>query len=484
MSLKALALSGAKWGAAASIANSGLQLVQLTILARFLSPDDFGLMGMLTVVIGLAQAYGDMGVSNAIICKPNVTGDQLSSLYWLNILAGFLVFVGLYFATPWIAEFYREPRLNVLLRWSICSFLIMPLGQQFQALLQREMRFRELALCEVVARVAGCFVAIASAWRGAGVYSLIWGTLTNAAVLSCLLLATGASVHLPSFHFSPGEIRSFVKFGAFQMGERSLNYFNSNIDKLLIGRLLGSEALGYYSLAWNLVVQPVARVNPILTRVAFPVFSRLQDQPEALRKCFLKMLRVIATTNSVALFGIAAVAPVLVPVVFGLDWQPAAVPVQILALVSLLRAVISPIGSLLLAKGRADLGFTWNLALVSSQAIGIAFGAYWGEVNGVAAALFVLHAGYVLLAYRYLVLPLIGPCAREYASSALSAFWISSSMALGVGFLLVVLRPFAIDQRVLLAVAISVGAIYCGVLVLLTQRKLVRELIHWSGFAD
>src|SRR2546425_4957634 len=290
MSLKASAVSGAKWTTLSTLVHTGLQFAQLAILARFLSPEDFGLMAMLMVVIGFAQSYADMGVSNAIIHRQDVTPDQLSSLYWLNLFAGGAVFVVLFLATPLVTAFDRESRLTALMHWSILVFLITPVGQQFQILLQKELRFKALALCEIVSRFLGFLIAVVTAWRGAGVYALIWGALASAAGLSLGLLVAGGPLHRPRLRFCVADTRGFLGFGAYQMGERSINYFNNNLDKLILGRLLGADALGYYNLAWNLVIQPVARINPILTRIAFPVFARLQNQPEALRNGYLRIL--------------------------------------------------------------------------------------------------------------------------------------------------------------------------------------------------
>src|SRR5262249_36314737 len=153
--------------------------------------------------------------------------------------------------------------------------------------------------------------------------------------------------------------------------ERSINYLSERLDQLLIGTLLGARSLGFYNFAFNLTGRPIWRINPILTRVAFPIFSAVQHDREKLRRGYLRLLSLLTTINAPLLIGLATLAPVAVPLVFGRKWTDSIILIQILSLVTLSRSVGNPIGSLQLAKGRADLGFKWNafFLLVSVPAI-------------------------------------------------------------------------------------------------------------------
>jgi len=473
-SLRKQAVSGVKWSGISMGAVTALQFVTLAIMARLLSPSDFGLMGMIMVVIGFAQSFADMGISNAIIYRQDATKDQLSSLYWLNILAGAIVFCVVYASTPLVVRFFHEPPLSKLLYLTAVIFLITPLGQQFQILFQKELKFERLAKLEIASSVVHSTVAIGSAFAGLGVYSLIWGQLASTATKVALLCGTGWRQWRPSLHLAKRDLKDYVSFGLYQMGERAINYLNSNLDYLLIGSMLGARALGYYTLAYNLIIKPSAMINPVITKVAFPVFSLIQNETEKLRRSYLKVLQVLATVNFPMMAGLAVVAPAAVPVIFGEQWHPSIILIQILTIVGLLRSTGNPVGSLLLAKGRADLGFKWNLALTVTQIPGLYLGAKLGGAVGVAIAFSILMALYSIFNYLVLIRTLLGPCLRKYFWSMWPALWMSMAMMGTVMLSGILLKNIPLQLTLILQVLCGVGT-YVG-LMFFSQRALMLEI--------
>lgn len=210
MSLKKFAASGVKWTTVSSITTTALQFIQLAVLARLLSPEDFGLMAMVAVVIGFAAAYADMGISAAIIHRQDATREQLSSLYWLNLLAGLLVYLVVLAMTPAIVALYGEPRISGLMPWITLTFLINPLGTQFQLLLQKSLCFRRLALIEISAALVGASVAVVTARFGQGVFALIWGTLSSNMTSTLLLLSVGLREWRPQWHFRYADLTGYL----------------------------------------------------------------------------------------------------------------------------------------------------------------------------------------------------------------------------------------------------------------------------------
>ena len=467
-----MAASGVKWTSTSSITIAVLQFVQLFVLARLLSPDEFGLMAMVGVTLGFAAAYADMGVSAAIIHRQDATQEQLSSLYWLNLLGSFYVYLLVITISPVIVAFYGEPRLNGMIPWVALSFIINPFGTQFQLLLQKNLHFRHLALIEISSALVGAGVAIGSALQGQGVFSLIWGTLSNNITSTLLLLTVGLREWRPQLHFHRADLKGFLSFGFYQMGERSVNYLNSTLDQLLIGSLLGAQALGYYRLAWNLAIQPVGRINPIVTRVVFPLFSRIQNEIQQLRKGYLLVLNMLSMVNAPLLLGLAAISPMLIPFVLGEQWKPAVPLVQVLAFVTLMRSMGNPVGSLLLAKGRADLGFKWNCIEMVTQLPGVYLGAYFGGALGVAISLVILQVLYTVLLYPMMIKLLIGPCLREYVMSMLPALVLASVMGVGV----MTLSWVAQVSIWVLGLLILFGMLLYSLLVLMFQRKQIEAL--------
>ena len=415
VSLKKSIVSGVKWTTLSTSLITGIQAFQLIVLARLLKPEDFGLMAMAMVVIGFCQAYADMGVSAAIVYKQDISDNQLSSLYWLNVIAGFVIYFIILAVTPFVTIFFHEPRIGEVLPVIAISIIISSLSLQFHWLLEKGLQFDLLAKQEIASTVIAGIVAIASAFMGHGVWSLVWGQLTASGIKTMLLLKVGLSKWPPRLHLRTNDLGEYLRFGMYQMAERSLNYFNTKVDQLLIGNLLGAHELGYYNFAFQLVSEPVSRINPILTRVAFPVFAKMQGAILRLQQGYIKMVTLLSSTNAPLLIGLAAVAPLLIPAIFGPQWTPAVILVQILALYSFFRSTGNPIGSLLLARGRADLGFRWNLGLFFVTAPAVYLGARIGGSTGIASTLLLMQIFYSIIGYVLLVKPMIGNCVKPYA---------------------------------------------------------------------
>jgi len=451
-----------------------LQLVRLAVLARLLSPTDFGLMGMILVVLGFARAFADMGISKAIIYRQDSTRSELSSLYWLNIFAGLVVFAVVCALNPVIISFYKEPRLRGLIYVAALTFLIAPIGQQFQFLMQKELRFNNLARIEIAGAFANTSIAILLAFVGVGVLSIIFGQLTGALVRVFLLLLIGLREWRPQILFLKRGLKRYINFGLYQMGTRTINYVNSEVDHLLVGRMLGAEPLGYYNLAFNLAIRPYFIINPVITRVAFPLFSKVQNDTERLKRGYLKVIQLLSMVNFPIMIGLAAVASIAIPVIFGNQWLPSIVLVQLLSIVGMLRSIANPADSLLLAKGRADLVFKWNLAILVPTLAGLYTGARYGGIVGVATASAILSVVYRIIEYFVLIRPMIGPCLKEYLASMWPSFWMSmamGSMIFGIGAVLNDINPLLV-----LIIQLLGGVSVYLVLILYLRRDLFLEL--------
>lgn len=394
--LKTLAVSGVKWNTLAMVISSVLQFAALAILARLLTPADFGLMGMVMVVINFAQALADMGMSNAIIQKKTVPKDHLSSFFWLNVFTAVLLSVLTLLLRPLAVLYFEKPALSGYLSFAALIFLFSSASQTFTALLAKGLQFRTLALTEVLATTAYSISAIAFALHGLGVLSLIFGQLVRSSFFSLLLFLIFRKIWLPGLHFRMRELHEYFSFGLYQMGERILNFLNANVDYLVIGRFLGPSALGYYSLAFQLMTFPLNRINPVLTKVAFPAFSRIQDDNARLRSGYCRVIGYISLVSFPLLFGMLLLAPEFIDLVYGSDWRPCVHSLQVLALVGIFWSVGNPVGSLLLAKGKANVGFYWNLFAVAMTSLGVLFGVRWG-IEGVAWSLLALQVPFFFI---------------------------------------------------------------------------------------
>jgi O-antigen/teichoic acid export membrane protein len=382
-SLKSAAATGAKWLTGSRGIVAVLQFVQVAILAHLLDAEAFGLMATTVVVIGLAQAFGDMGLSNSIIAHQRTTRSELSTLFWANQATGLIVALLVLASTPLVAAFYGEPALRGLIPWAALSFAIAPLGQQSLVLLQKRLDFKPIAGAEVLGAVASIVISTGAALLGAGAVALVWGNIAYTCFSALFLCAVGWKAWRPQLHFSYPELRPHVGFGAYQMGERFITFLASNVDYILVGMFLGPQALGVYAIAYQLVVKPTLLINPILTRVAFPAFAKRQDDDRALEGGYVQVIRLVAFVTVPIMLGIAVTAPALVPTFLGDKWDDAIVLIQILTGVGVARALANPVGSLLLAKKRADLGFFLSIVFLVLVAAAVRVGVE-GGVNAVA----------------------------------------------------------------------------------------------------
>ena len=435
--MKQKAITGVKWTTLSKVVVTSFQLIYIAVLARYLSPVDFGLMAIVMVVIGFSQAFMDMGISNAIIYKQGITDEQLSSLYWLNIgsgvvLAGFVILL-----SPLIADFYNQSAIEDILVLLSLTFIITAIGNQYRILFQKELRFNILAKIEIVSAIASLVVAVYCAMNDFGVYALVNGSLTTVIVSSSLVFITGIKEHKPAFVFHYAEIKGFINFGLYQMAEKSVNYFSSQFDILLIGKLLGAESLGIYSLVKQLVMRPSMIINPIVTQVAFPLMSKVQDDTEQLKSIYLKMINSLSSINFPIHIAMAILAEAIVVVLFGDKWITAVPILQILSIYAMLRSTGNPIGALLLAKGRADLGFWWNFALFFIIIVVIYMGSSFG-LKGIAWSLLLLQVVLSVLSWYFLVNRLCSAGFLEYYKQILNPLFLATiSGAIGYSGLII-----------------------------------------------
>jgi O-antigen/teichoic acid export membrane protein len=269
-------------------------------------------------------------------------------------------------------------------------FMIAPLGQQFQVLLQKELKFNKLAKIEIVAAMISSAAAIGSALEGFGVYSLIIGQLSATLAKVILLWSVGWHQWHPSFHFAKRDLKGYVRFGLYQMGERTINYFSANIDYIIIGRFLGPADLGVYTLAYQVAIFPLVKVNPVLTKVMFPIMSKMQHDNERLKNGYTKLVSYIAMLSFPIMVGMFIVAPEFIVLFLGEKWKASIIILQIFCVVGLFKSLSNPIGAVLLAKGRADIGFYWNIFVTITVSLGVIWGVNWG-INGVAFAILILQ---------------------------------------------------------------------------------------------
>jgi O-antigen/teichoic acid export membrane protein len=414
VSLKQRTFSAGRWTATSALVRSGLQILQTVVLARLLVPADFGLMAVTVSILAVLGLFTDLGLSRAIIHFEDISDDALASLYWLNLLMG--VVLSLLFATaaPLLSDMFGLAGLTPVLLATSPLFILSAVGQQFCSLAEKELRFSTLALNEIGSAALGFAVAVFVALRGGGVYALVSAVLVTAAINSALAWWRLSGGHRPRLHLAPTETKPYLRFGSYLVGEGLVNTLIRQADVLVAGLVVNSAALGLFSLPRDLSMRIGMVVNPIITRVGFPVMSRLQGDKPALKSVYLQTLRMTASVNFPAYVALTLFADEIVALLYGPQWKGAAVYLRVLAAWGLLRSTGSPVGSLLHAVGAVKRAFLWNVAVLMIVPL-----FYWIAVNGwgltgLAAALVMLHVALVFPSWHFLVRPCCGATIGEY----------------------------------------------------------------------
>ncbi len=424
MSLKDRAISGIKWTTLSTVIAVVTQILKVSILARFLSSEDFGLMALSMVFIGFLQVFSDGGISNAVIYKQEITEKQLSSLYWFNVLLGFTLFFIILIFSPIFSYFYNEPELNKIIPLVGLTVLFQSFSLLFKSLFEKNLLFNTLSKIEIISKIISLISAVYFAFEGYGVYSLVFSIIVMYAVETVLLLHRGIKLYRPVFHFSIEEIKFFITFGAFQLGERITNYFSSQLDILLIGKLLGTDAVGVYSVIKQIVMRPAYLLNSIITRVTFPVMSKFQEDIIRLKEIYLKTIRYVSSVNFPVYTGMFVLAPFLISILLGYEWSRYTYIFQLLSVYFMFRAIGNPVGSLLLSRGRPDIEFYWNIIMLLYIPLWIYLGHYFG-LEGISLSLAISHILLVLIDWIFLIRPMCGASFYEYHREILIPLLIS-----------------------------------------------------------
>jgi O-antigen/teichoic acid export membrane protein len=390
--LTSLVVKSGRWSAISALVCLSIQLSQLAVLGRLLDPVDFGVMAMLMIVIGISCLMADLGVSNYLVHTKLFSSNLFGSLVLICLYGG-LSLAGLVTLTaPWIAVGFKLPSLVEQLPALSVVIVGNAIYLPFFSLLQRQMCFRQIGLIEMLATFAGFIVSIPLALLNFGVWSLIFGQIASVFIKAVMSTIVGISIINFKWKLDLIASRDALRFGRLQMGDRLFAYFSLNIDKIIIGRILGDGTLGVYSIVYQLVSKPIEVLNPIFTRVAFPVFSRLQDDNTQLSRHYIEMTRFIALLSFPIYMVIILSGESIVLLLLGHKWTDAGKLMTVLGWLGFIFSLANPVGTLILAKGRADYGLYYTCIAMFVYAAACLIGSQYG-IMGVAWGFLIAAAG-------------------------------------------------------------------------------------------
>ena len=405
-----------RWKLLTVASKVALYVLVLAVLARFVLPEEFGIVALANIVIAFATMFSNAGLGPALIQRQHITRTHVRVGFTSGVLLALALWAVIWVAAPTIAVFFREEEVTWVLRIIGASFVFLSFGLVSRALLERALDFRRLMLADVGSYVGFGIVGVAAAVAGYGVWALVAGTLTQRIVFSAICLRLHPHSVLPSL--SRKELGELLSFGGGLTLARVFHFLGSYGDKAVAGRLLGAGPLGFYERAYDLMNQPQEQLGNIIDQVMFPALARIQSDRDRLASAFgmaLSLANLILLPSSVAL---VVLAPEIVAVMLGPRWEATVFPLQVLGTVMWLRGSMRICDSLARAVGAVYRSGSRKVVYAGSVLGGAYIGASYGA-DGVAigvgvaiavaaALMFQLSTSILQQPWRYF-LPALGP---------------------------------------------------------------------------
>ena len=462
-------ISGVLWSGIERLLVQGLQFILGIVLARLLLPSDYGLIGMLTIFFSISLAIVDSGFSQALIQRKIVTQTDYSTVFYFNLLTSLCIYAGLYFASPYIAAFFEEPRLTVITRVISLSILFNALSIIQIAKLTKALDFKSQTKCSVIAIVVSGILGIYLAFLGYGVWALVIQMVLKS-ILNLLLLIVFAW-WWPSLVFSKKSLKSLFSFGSKLLASGLLNAVFNNLYYVVIGKFFSTKELGLYTRANQFQLLPSETLAVILQRVTLPVLSGIQDDKERLVHYYRKFIRFTALVTFPLMLGLAVLATPLISVVLTDTWIESVPYLRLLALVGLLYPIHALNLNLLKVLGRTDLFL--RLEIYKKIAIVITLLATFRY------GMLALIAGQVLLSFLFLYI-------NTYYTGKLVGYGLSQQLkdiypylffAIFMGGLVLLFESIFLSPHYTLLLGTLIGVVVYSVLIFSFKRSEFDEII-------
>lgn len=384
-SLKQETAKGVVWSGIDKIANGGILFIANIILARLLTPQDFGLIAIIAIFIQISQTFIDSGFSNALIQKKNRSQADYSTVFFFNLAISIGFYIILFFFAPLIANFFKDEKLCSLTRVVGLNLIIGALVSVHKTRLTIQLRFKIQAVISLIASVTSAIIAISLAYKGFGVWSLVLLTLSNITLQTLLIYVF--IKWKPSFLFSKNSFHQLFSYSSKLLGASLIHLLYRNIYPIVIGKKFSPIELGYFNRADTFAMYPPSTIGSVFSRVAFPIFSRIQDDNNRLQKAYSQYIIYSSLLLFPIMIGIIALAQPLTLLILKEKWLPMVPMLQILCVDWMTDHLCSINLNILYVKGRSDLAFKLEI-IKKTIAILIFFisiswgiiGVCWGRV--------------------------------------------------------------------------------------------------------
>ena len=472
MSVGKQAAEGVFWTGLQNWGSKAASFLTFMVLARLLSPEAFGIIALGTVFVAFARVLVDKGFTDAIIQREKLDDLHIQSAFWVNLGIGVLLILITWATAPWIAQLFDEPDLGSVVRWLSLIFGIRALNGVQEALFRRNVEFKVLAIAGFTGVCVGAGFGITMAYEGYGVWSLVAQQITNQTTYVSILWV--ASNWRPSLAFSFSHAEDLFSFGVGVIGSSILGFVNRRLDDLLIGAFLGSTALGYYNIAYRILLALTQLISQVGSKVMFPVFSHFQSEDEKLRETYYTAVNYMSIISVPIFIGLAVLAPYVIPVAFGAKWSASIPVMQILSFAGLLQSLIYFNTPLILAKGHSFI----NLFLSAIRAV-VNFTAFMiaVQLGGIVtvAAVYTI-GGYVIAPIELGVVRRLAKIQWRRYFGAMAYPFVATAISASCVLVITKVISTHASEMVLLIVGSFSGMIIFGVGLLILRPTLVDEI--------
>lgn len=389
MKLKHKIFDGVVWNSIGLIIDNGLSMLVKLILARLLLPADFGIIGFAIVFIGMIRVFSDMGMSAALIQRKDADLKPIDydTAFWAGIAWGLFLAVIMTFAvTPIAASFFNEPLLNAIIPVLSINFILRPLTMVHIVNITREMNFKKIVLPKNISSFAASIIAIVMAFMGFGVWSLVFQRILRNVFVT--IIYTIVNPWKPKLRYSKSSFKKIFSFGIYTTGTTVFNYLTQNIDYLLIGKMLGAQPLGVYTLAYNFTYVVRGQIMNVVNKVFYPTYSKIQDDLLTIKRYYFKVIKYNCIIIYPLMVGLLLLAEPFVLIGLGDKWREAIIPLQFMAGAGLVHLLTSSNTTLLRGIGKPRLELI--MSIIKTLGVTVPFivlGVIYYGVNGAAAGL-------------------------------------------------------------------------------------------------
>jgi len=466
-------LSGLYWTGAARLLGQIWSWAITIVVIRLLTPADYGLLAMATVFVEFFGMMAQFGVGTALVQAAEIDERKLRQMFGFAIVVNVGLFAAMYFGAPLIAVFFEEPRLVEIVRVLAVPFLVGIFAMIPEVQLSRKLDYKTLSLIGLTSAIAASLTTLVLALMGAGVWSLVWGSLVAAGWSTVSLNLVSPFFKLPEFSYR--GTRALMLFGGNVTITRILWFWYSQADIIIAGKLFGKDLLGTYSVSMHLATLPATKLSTIINQVSFPAFARIQHDRERYASSFLLVVRLLSFVVFPMLWGMSSIAPELVQVLLGEKWLAATVPLQLLALIMPVHTFAPFMNTAADAMGRADI--STKQVFIASLVMPVAFiiGSQWGLI-GLALA-WVIAFPVVFAAAMMLFLPVIGLRASDLLGAMAPPVCACAGMYGAVTLARLILGPEVNDVVRMTALVLTGMAAY-GALTAIFNRDGCGEVIR------